>query len=128
MLRFSHTFFVAALVVLFGPAAPSPVRAAEAPAHRFIAADSSKHRIAIVGEDGGVEWEHKIGPLHDLHVLNNGHVLFQVSWTEVVEINPQNDEVVWRYNAATAPGNEGRRIEIHAFQRLDNGNTMVVES
>lgn len=94
----------------------------------YIAADSSKNRIAIVGEDNNIQWERKIGPLHDLHVLPNGNVLFQDSWTHVLEVDPKTDKVVWEYEAATAPGNEGRKIEIHAFQRLSNGNTMVVES
>ncbi|MEO2012978.1 MAG: PQQ-binding-like beta-propeller repeat protein, partial [Fuerstiella sp.] len=40
----------------------------------------------------------------------------------------KTDDVVWEYEAKMAPGNKGRRIEIHAFQRLENGNTMVVES
>ena len=105
-----------------------PGRAADSPTRRFIAADSSKQRIAIISEDGSIEWERKIGPLHDLHVLPNGNVLFQDSWTHVLEVNPKTDEVVWQYEAKTAPGNEGHRIEIHAFERLDNGNTMVVES
>ncbi|MEO2020160.1 MAG: hypothetical protein ABGZ53_38000, partial [Fuerstiella sp.] len=47
----------------------SSVVAADTPTRRFIAADSSKKRIAIIGEDGRIEWERKIGPLHDLHVL-----------------------------------------------------------
>lgn len=102
--------------------------AADAKSRRFIAADSSKQRIAIVAEDGSIEWERKIGPLHDLHVLPNGNVLFQDSWTHVLEVNPKNDQVVWEYESKNAPGNAGRRIEIHAFQRLANGNTMVVES
>ncbi|MEZ6041550.1 MAG: PQQ-binding-like beta-propeller repeat protein [Planctomycetaceae bacterium] len=94
----------------------------------FVAADSSRKRIAIVDESGQTKWEHKIGPLHDLHVLPNGNVLFQDSWTHVLEVNPATDEIIWDYEARKAPGNEGKRIEIHAFQRLDNGNTMVVES
>jgi hypothetical protein len=98
------------------------------PTRRFIAADSSKNRVAIVGADGKTEWEHKIGPLHDLHVLPNGNVLLQVTWTEVLEINPQNDEVVWRYDAAKRAENKGQRLEIHAFQRLADGATMVAES
>lgn len=102
--------------------------ASDAPARRFIAADSSKQRIAIIDEKGEVEWERRIGPLHDLHVLPNGNVLFQDSWTHVLEVNPTTDAVVWEYEAQTAPGNEGKRVEIHAFQRLPNGNTMVVES
>ncbi|MEQ9408498.1 MAG: PQQ-binding-like beta-propeller repeat protein [Fuerstiella sp.] len=102
--------------------------AAEAATRRFIAADSSKHRIAIIAEDGSIVWERTIGPLHDLHVLPNGNVLFQDSWTHVLEVDPATDSVVWEYDAAAAPGNAGRRIEIHAFQRLKNGLTMVVES
>ena len=101
---------------------------ADAPSRRFIAADSSKQRVAIIDEDGKIEWEHKIGPLHDLHVLKNGNVLLQTSWTRVVEVAAKSNEVEWEYDATKSPGNAGRRIEIHAFQRLDNGNTMVVES
>lgn len=95
---------------------------------RFIAADSSKSRVAIVGEDGKTTWEFRIGPLHDLHVLPNGHVLMQVSWTEVVEVDPTNDKIVWRYDALKRPENAGKRLEIHAFQRLTDGRTMVAES
>lgn len=95
--------------------------------HRFITADSSKRRIAIIDESGKTEWEHKIGPLHDLHVLDNGNVLFQTSWTRIVEVNPKTDEVVWEYDS-TGNGNKGKRIEVHAFQRLADGVTMIVES
>ena len=98
------------------------------PTRRFIAADSSKSRVAIIGADGKTEWEYKIGPLHDLHVLPNGNVLLQITWTEVLEINPKNDEVVWRYDAAKRAENKGQRLEIHAFQRLADGTTMVAES
>ena len=98
------------------------------PTRRFIAADSSKSRVAIIDETGKTEWEHKIGPLHDLHVLPGGSVLLQTSWTEVAEINPSNDEILWQYDAAKRPENAGKRLEIHAFQRLANGRTMVAES
>lgn len=103
------------------------LRGAE-PTRRFIAADSSKNRVAIIGADGKTEWEHRIGPLHDLHVLPNGHVLLQVNWTEVVEINPENGEIVWRYDAAKRLENKDKRLEIHAFQRLADSSTMVAES
>lgn len=98
------------------------------PTRRFIAADSSKNRVAILDETGRTEWEHKIGPLHDLHVLPSGNVLLQTSWTEVAEINPASDEIVWQYDAMKRPENAGKRLEIHAFQRLANGQTMVAES
>ncbi|HUG17820.1 MAG TPA: PQQ-binding-like beta-propeller repeat protein [Planctomycetaceae bacterium] len=95
---------------------------------RFAVADSSKGRIAIVGEDGKTEWEYKIGPLHDLHVLENGHLLFQTNWTRIVEVDPATDKIVWEYEAKQSPGNDGRKVEVHAFQRLADGNTMIVES
>ena len=104
------------------------VTADDGPTRRFIASDSSQKRIAIIAEDGSIEWERKTGPLHDLHVLPNGHVLFQDSWTHVLEVDPLSDKTIWEYEARNAPGNVGRRIEIHAFQRLKSGQTMVVES
>lgn len=100
----------------------------ESAKRRFLTADSSKKRIAIVAEDGELEWEQEIGPLHDLHVLPSGNILFQRNWTHVVEVNPKTDEVVWQYNSADSPDNKDRKIEVHAFQRLANGRTMIVES
>jgi outer membrane protein assembly factor BamB len=98
------------------------------PSHRFITADSSQGRIAIIDTAGKTEWEYKIGPLHDLHVLSDGHVLLQTSWTRIVEVDPKNNEVVWEYDSAKQNGNEGKTIEVHAFQRLDDGVTMIAES
>ncbi len=105
-----------------------PVATADEVTRSFIAADSSRNIIAIVDATGKTTWQSKIGPLHDLHVLSNGHVLFQDSWTHVVEVDPATNQTVWQYEAKTAAGNQGRQIEIHAFERLPNGNTMVVES
>lgn len=104
------------------------ISAADKASHRFIAADSSRKILAIVGPDGVTEWSRKIGPLHDLHVLPNGNVLFQDTWTHVLEVDPETDKTVWEYEAKDDPNNANRRIEIHAFQRLNDGNTMVVES
>ncbi|MCC6508752.1 MAG: PQQ-binding-like beta-propeller repeat protein [Pirellulaceae bacterium] len=96
--------------------------------HRILCADSSKGRIAIIGEAGQTEWEKKIGPLHDLHLLSNGNVLMQTSWTELVEVKPSTNEIVWQYNSAKQNGNAGKKVEVHAFQRLENGLTMIAES
>lgn len=95
---------------------------------RFIAADSSKKRIAVISEDGSTEWEHHIGPLHDLHVLEGGNILMQLSWTHVVEINPSSNQIIWEYDAAKRADNKGQRIEIHAFERSADGLTMIAES
>lgn len=102
--------------------------AEEAPTRRFITADSSKGRIAMIDAAGKTEWEYKIGPLHDLHVLPNGNVLFQTSWTHLVEVDPRTNKVVWEYESAKQNGNAGKPIEVHAFQRLKDGLTMIVES
>ena len=93
--------------------------------HSFLTADSSKQTIAIINEDGLPKWTHKIGPLHDLHFLSNGNVLFQTNWKRIVEVNPATDEVVWEFQAGQ---DTDKKVEVHAFERLKNGNTMVVES
>jgi outer membrane protein assembly factor BamB len=102
--------------------------AAEKETRKFITADSSQGRIAIVNEDGSTAWESKIGPLHDLHVLDDGNILFQTNWTHLVEVDPETDKVVWEYESKHSPGNENRNVEVHAFQRLKNGHTMIAES
>ncbi len=79
--------FFSAAIPIFGVLL-SNVLLAESPRHRFIAADSSKKTVAIIGEDGSTEWEMKIGPLHDLHWLDSGNILLQKSWTHVVEVDP----------------------------------------
>lgn len=122
-----RNLFAAAVLLLALSWLSSRVAAAE-PVRKFIAADSSKQRIAIIGEDGKTVWESKIGPLHDLHVLPGGNVLFQKTWTEIIEVNPASGDTVWRYDAKSIPANKSVPMEIHAFQRLADGRTMVAES
>ncbi|GAB5402163.1 MAG: PQQ-like beta-propeller repeat protein [Aureliella sp.] len=130
--RLSHTLLLlSAVLVASGTSAKlcfaDDQDTGSAPKRSFLTADSSKKRIAIIGEDGEVKWEHKIGPLHDLHMLPSGNILFQRSWTDIVEINPANNKIVWQYDSSTGD-NAGRKVEVHAFQRLANGRTMIVES
>ena len=109
-------------------AAASFVPAAEPVAHRVLAADRGRGHIAILGTDGKVEWEmENKHDVHDLQMLPNGNILTHTSSTNVVEIDPKTKEIVWKYEAKPKEGYKGR-IEIHAFQRLDDGNTMVAES
>jgi outer membrane protein assembly factor BamB len=113
----------------------APLRSAEpaknpyqtGPARRVVAGDYEKKRLAVISPDGKVEWEEKIGDIHDLHVLPDGNLLFQTSWTRVVEMTPDH-KVAWEYDAAKMNGNEGRPVEVHAFQRLADGVTMIAES
>jgi hypothetical protein len=119
---------LAALVSSPFPGLVSADDSVVAPGRRLIAADSSKQRIAMIAADGTTEWEHRIGPLHDLHVLPGGTILFQQSWTKLVEVDPRTDKTIWTYDAATNNDNAGRTVEVHAFQRLADGTTMIAES
>jgi outer membrane protein assembly factor BamB len=122
---------IAILVALVSSPFPGLVSANDKPVEpgrRLIAADSSKQRIALIAADGTIEWEHRIGPLHDLHVLPGGTILFQESWTKLIEVDPRTDTTVWEYDAPTSNGNVGRKVEVHAFQRLADGVTMIAES
>ena len=94
---------------------------------RVLGADDSTRRLAIIAPNGSVEWEMKVSAIHDASVLPNGNILFQQGWTKIIEITPDK-KTVWEYDAAKMNGNEGKRVEVHAFQRLDNGLTMIVES
>ncbi len=96
-----------------------------APGRRILAGDDSTKRLAIIAADGSVEWEIPVTAIHDAAVLPNGNVLLQQGWTRVQEVTPDR-QVVWEYDAAKA--NPGRPVEVHAFQRLPGGLTMIAES
>jgi hypothetical protein len=95
------------------------------PGRRILAGDDSTHRLAIIAPDGAVEWEIPVTAIHDAAVLPNGNVLLQQGWTRVQEVN-RDHQVVWEYDAAKA--NPGHPVEVHAFQRLADGLTMIAES
>jgi hypothetical protein len=104
-----------------------PAFAAEPVTRRVLAADRSAGKVAVVAADGKVEWEFpNTHDVHDLWLLPNGNVLTHTSHTTVVEISPEK-KVVWKYEAKPKPGYRGK-VEVHAFQRLADGNTMVAES
>ena len=127
MTRFARAAFTFLLLaVALAAAAPEPVHQTGAP-RRVVAADYEKKRLAVIAPDGKVEWEERIGDIHDLHVLPDGNLLFQTSWTRIVEMTPGH-EVVWEYDAAKMNGNTGKAVEVHAFQRLADGVTMIAES
>jgi hypothetical protein len=94
---------------------------------RILAADDSTHRLAIISPDGRVEREIKVGSIHDAQMLENGNILLQQGWTRIVEVAPDGS-TVWEYDAAQRNGNNGKRVEVHSFQRLTDGSTMLAES
>jgi outer membrane protein assembly factor BamB len=97
------------------------------PGHRVLAADRSTGKMAIVGKDGTIEWTYENKhDVHDMHMLANGNILTHINHTTVVEINPRK-EVVWKYESKPKEYYTGK-VEVHAFQRLENGNTMIAES
>lgn len=95
-------------------------------AHRVLLQGNSK--LAIVGPTGDIEWEMPWGPIHDLHVLPNGHIMVQQGAARVVEIDPATKQVVWSYDSATQNGNAGRKVEVHSFQPLAEDRLLIAES
>lgn len=102
-----------------------PALAADPPKYRVLAQD--KGHVAIVGPDGRVEWEVECKyNSHDIQLLPNGNLLLHTGPATVTEMTPKK-EVVWKYEAKPKAGYTGR-VEVHAFQRLADGATMVAES
>ena len=131
---------VGAVVTLLAALATRPASAADAPTgaaapagRRVLAADYSKKVVALVHPSSGkVLWQWKSAGTHDLYLLPNGNVLTGDGWTRVIEVKPgtdgQPDQVVWQYDAAKQNRTDGKKVEVHAFQRLADGNTMIAES
>lgn len=100
----------------------------------LLGASYGKNVLAICEANGDVLWKQATaGPEkghaghHDVHLLANGNILFHDSWTLTQEIT-LGKEVVWTYDSKTQNGNAGKPVDIHAFARLANGETMIAES
>jgi len=113
---------------------PAPRIFSKGQPRRILAADASKGRVALLREIAigrpEVLWERPIQALHDLQWLGetergHGRVLVQESWTRIVEVDTRTNDTLWVYDAEPA---DGERVEIHSFQRLEDGTTMVAES
>lgn len=107
-----------------------------AKAERLVLASASygKNIIAICDADGKVLWSYSTaGPKtghaghHDIQLLDNGNLLFHEDWTTIVEMT-LDKKIVWKYDSSTMNGNQGKRVEVHAFRRLPGGLTMIAES
>ena len=101
---------------------------AEDPAsHRIVAADRTTGKVAVIDAAGKVEWEFaNRHDVHDLQMLPNGNLLVHTSPTTLAEISPEK-KVVWKYESKPKVGYNGG-VEVHAFQRLADGRTMIAES
>jgi hypothetical protein len=86
-----------------------------------------KGKVAILDSKGKVEWEYPSRvDGHDIWLLPNGNVLLAAGPATVAEVT-RDKKVVWQYEAKPKAGYKGR-VEVHAFQRLADGRTMVAES
>jgi outer membrane protein assembly factor BamB len=92
----------------------------------LVGASYGKNILAICEPDGTVIWKHKTGGPerghtghHDVQLLPDGNILFHDSWSVTSEITP-NRKIVWEHDSKGA--------NVHAFQRLANGHTMIAES
>jgi hypothetical protein len=95
------------------------------PGWRILAADKGK--VSIVDRNGTVEWEFPTkAEVHDLWMLPNGNVLLPLGPATIAEVTPDK-RIAWRYDCKQKPGYTGR-IEVHAFQPLDDGKVMIAES
>lgn len=85
-------------------------------------------RLAELDQAGKVVWEMPWGPIHDLQLLDNGHLLVQDGPAKVSEIDREQKRVVWSYDSAQQNGNAGKPVEVHAFAPLAGGKVMIAES
>jgi PQQ-like domain len=109
-------------VLAAGGAAAEPVGK---PGYRVLAQDQG--RVAIIDARGEVTWEVECRHnSHDIAWLENGNLLLHTGSAKVVEMTPDK-QIVWQYTAAAKAGYDGK-VEIHAFQRLPDGLTLVAES
>ncbi len=118
-----------ALALASGLAAPIPAQESAGlppgPPYRVLVQDKGK--VAIVAPSGQVEWEVPLRhTAHDIQVLPNGNILMPTNDTTVVEMTPDK-KVVWKHVSRPAGDYKGR-VEIHAFQRLPDGLTMIAET
>lgn len=100
----------------------------------IVAASYGKNIVAICDADGQVLWSvTTAGPItghaghHDVQFLREGNILYHDTWTTLTEITLEKKKV-WTYDSATMNGNAGQSVDVHAFARMPNGNTMITES
>src|SRR5262245_6400777 len=118
----NHHLSIACIVLL---AFASSAIAQTPVSHRLIAQD--KGHVAILSSKGDVEWEIANEFVsHDIGVLPNGNFLLHTGPAIITEVTPEK-QIVWQYTSKSNPPYSGV-VEVHAFQRLKNGLTMISET
>lgn len=86
--------------------------------HPFVCTDFKGRNVLKFDKKGELMWEFESpGPGNDIWILPNRNLLFNAGKNGVIEVN-KNKEIVFEYNTGS---------EIHACQRLENGNTFIGE-
>ena len=112
-------------LAILGLFASSFMAFAADPAYRVLAGDKGK--VAIVDAKGKVQWEYaNKAETHDIQLLPNGNVLLPLPKSTVGEVD-KDGKIVWQFECKPKEGSKDR-VEIHAFQRLEDGLTMIAES
>src|SRR5688500_17654923 len=90
-------------------------------AHRFLKGFSGGGAVAIVGQDGKIEWELPVAEreANDAWLMPSGNVLFAFK-TGCREVN-RAKQTVWEFRAAAG-------AETHSCQPLPDGNILAGES
>lgn len=92
---------------------------------RLLAQD--RGRAIIMNAKGEIEWETPCPFVsHDIAMLPNGNLLLHTAPATIVEMTPDK-KVVWEHTSKPKADYNGS-VEIHAFQRLKDGLTMIAES
>ena len=118
------------LAVLVGSTTVAAVKKAPAAAeplikgklrHTVVAADGSKGKVFKISPEGKIVWEFPAPRCHDAWMLANGNVLAAYAGRGVggaMEIRADK-KIVWKYEL---------KGEVHAVQRLADGNTLMSDS
>ena len=110
------------LISRYRRTSPAPQKAVT---HPILAQD--RGHVVIMNGNGEIEWEVPCPYVcHDIAMLPNGNVLFPTSNTTIVEMT-RDKQIVWKHESHPQPPYTGR-VEIHGFQRLKNGLTMIAET
>src|SRR5688572_12777865 len=113
------------VIVAVGILLPASFACAAEPGYRVLAQD--RGHVAIVNASGDVEWEFECKHnSHDIAILENGNLLLHTGPARIEEVTREK-KAVWHYEAKPRDPS-AERVEIHAFQRLPDGLTMVAES
>jgi hypothetical protein len=114
------SIFLATMLFLSSPASDD-----KSISHTILAQD--RGHVVLLSDKGEIQWEVPC-PMnsHDLSVLPSGNFLLHTGGAKIVEMT-RDKKIVWEWESKPVAPYSGR-VEIHGFQRLKNGDTMIAET